>query len=146
MVNPGMQAVTHSLNALKVAESLAVGVLEGQRHVKDIPMKMTNQAVVNSISKTFTFTTKDLSEVPNFKKWHSNLDMIGQHFLVYTASNPNHKRHYTICNTMRPDLLAALRRINETVTLNEQTANADEILKLLDEEDQNSIQLTVKDY
>ena len=45
-----MQAVTHSLNALKVAESLTVGVLEGQRHVKDIPMKMTNQVVVNSIS------------------------------------------------------------------------------------------------
>ena len=47
---------------------------------------------------------------------------------------------------MRPSLLAALRKIGHDKSVNYQNDNTDEILWLLDEKDQNSIDLTVKDY
>ena len=86
LVNPGMPAVTHSLNALKIAESLVVGVLDGQHKIQDVPMKLTNQVDVNRVCKTFTFTAKNSAELLKFKKWYFDLSMIGRHFLVYSES------------------------------------------------------------
>ena len=77
-------------------------------------MKLTKVASVNSVTKTFTFTHIDEVVVPNFKKWYFDLSMIGRHFLVYTESDPHTKRHYTICNTMQPSLLEALRKLGDS--------------------------------
>ena len=80
-------------------------------------MVLKSKTAVNSVSATFTFTHKEGKVVPNFKKWYADLTMIGRHFLVYSANDPHTKRHYTICSTMQPDLLDALRKLGETSML-----------------------------
>ena len=102
MVNPGMKAHTHSFAALKISKSLIVGVLEDQDLVKEVPMKLTKSTPVNAMSSTFTFTHTQEIAVPNFKKWYSDLNMIGRHFLVCSSVDPHTKRQYTICSTMQP--------------------------------------------
>ena len=116
-MNPGMPATTHSPSALGIAKALVVGVLEDQSLVTNVPMRLTKAATVNAGSSTFTFTHIEGKKVPNFKKWYFDLTMIGRHFLVNSESDPHTKRQYTICNTLRPDLLDALRKLGETTPL-----------------------------
>jgi hypothetical protein len=49
-----------------------------------------------------------LNKVPNFRLWYSSVSMLGQHFVLYSDDKPNHKRQYTICNSVRPDLYKEL--------------------------------------
>ena len=45
----------------------------------------------------------DHKDVKNWRNWFSDVQMIGKHFLIYSRSIPDVKRHYTICNCMIPD-------------------------------------------
>ena len=60
---------------------------------------------------TFTFTQVENIAVQNLKRWYSDLAMMGRHFLVSSRRFPKIKRHYTICSTMRPELLNALLKL-----------------------------------
>mgnify|MGYP007082948919 FL=1 len=43
--------------------------------------------------------------MPNFKSYFDEFDYLAKHFLVRSLNGPNGvKRHYTICNAMRPDI------------------------------------------
>ena len=117
LVNPGMATYAHSLSALRIAESLVVGVLEDQSLVTDVPMTLISKTEVNNTSSTFIFTQKDGNVVSNFKKWYFDVGMFGRHFIVYSETDPKTKRQYTICNTMQPDLLDALRKLGEASPL-----------------------------
>jgi hypothetical protein len=50
-------------------------------------------------------------KVKNLKRWYSDIDMIGRHFLVSSQRFPKIKRHYTICSSMRPELLKELLKL-----------------------------------
>ena len=70
--------------------------------------------------------------MPGLKKWYSDLDMIGRHFVVYSESHPEVKRHYTVCNTMLPDTLNALENLADSAitpeaSLNDEAPSFDEI-------------------
>ena len=143
LVNPGMHKVKHSNNALSIAESLVVGVIEDQAEIQEQPMVIMRQSKVNKDSATFIFAHKDGFQVPNFKKWYFDLGMIGRHFLVFEESAPRKKRQYTICNTMRPEIYKALLSLDHSVN---STENIDALIALLDDADSPEICLTLKNY
>lgn len=70
-----------------------------------IPVSVRVSAVekVNKIAHIFKFTTTDLKIVRNWKKWYSDSDMIGRHFLIYSSDLVKVKRQYTICNSIIPN-------------------------------------------
>ena len=39
----------------------------------------------------------------NWRNWFSDIQMIGNHYLLYSQSQKDVKRHYTICNVMIPE-------------------------------------------
>ena len=81
--------------------------------------------------------------MPNWKVWYMDLNMIGRHFLVYSEKLPKIKRHYTICCTMQPELLKALRALAKAVLRGQEIAFPDELLL---GQDNDSIIMTLKNY
>lgn len=73
--------------------------------------RISNKERVNDTTSTFTFTHKDHKHVHNLKRWYSDLGMIGRHFLVSSKRHPKIKRHYTICSSMRPELMTELLKL-----------------------------------
>ena len=49
--------------------------------------------------------------------------MFACHFLIYAAKQPQIKRHYTICNCMRPKVLDALRQLSRAIIRGEMGAH-----------------------
>ena len=66
--------------------------------------------------------------------------MIGRHFLVFQEASPRKRRHYTICNTMRPEIYRALLNLGDT------TESVEALLTLLDDADSTQMCLTLKNY
>lgn len=66
---------------------------------------------VNAKDFSFCFETIDRKPVENFREWHSDLEMIGKHYLVSSAEHPNVQRHYTICNTLIPEFYYDITRV-----------------------------------
>jgi len=59
----------------------------------------------------------------NWKRWYSDTTYFACHFLVFSARNPQIKRHYTICNCMRPEVLNALRELEKSIIYGEMGAH-----------------------
>lgn len=98
---------------------------------------MAEKFDVNVDTKTYIFKSVDKKPVPNFKKWYSDPNMIGKHFLVNGVQDVQAKRQYTICNSMRPDILAHLLQVAEGGTVDQSA---------LDDTDCDEIALTSKNY
>ena len=96
----GNKPYTHSMAALDIVKTMVVGVIEGQEAVVDGKFTITDKRQVNSDTSTFTFAAEQDQPILNLKSWYSNPNMIGRHFLVYSANAPRVKRHYTICSAM----------------------------------------------
>ena len=84
---------------------MIVGVLAKQELVKEENFRISLKTTVNDSTSTFTFTHKDNKVVHNLKRWYSDVSMMGRHFLVSSMRHPRIKRHYTICSSMRPELM-----------------------------------------
>ena len=119
----GQKPHTHSLAALKIVESLVVGVVNHQTYVRDTPCKITSNSKVNAATTTFELTQIDGQITQNWKKWYNDTSLYACHFLVYAAKNPQIKRHYTICNCMRPAVLNALRELSRAIIRGEMGAH-----------------------
>lgn len=60
-------------------------------------------------TKFFKLSSKDKSIMPNVKSFYPGLDTLGKHFTVkWMQSHGRAKRHYTICNVMRPEVYNAV--------------------------------------
>ena len=111
--------------------------------MRDTKARITGKAAVTSMTNTFTFTEVNHNVVPGWKVWYMDINMIGRHFLVYSEKEPKIKRHYTICCTMQPELLRALRALAKAVLRGQEIAFPDEWLL---GQDNDSIIMTLKNY
>lgn len=105
--------------------------------------RISDKARVTDSTFTFTFTQKDGAAVHNLKRWYSDLAMMGRHFLVSSKRHPKIKRHYTICSTMRPELLQELIKLARDALSGKQIEFD---MRLLDTKNQEKICLTLKNY
>jgi len=78
------------------------------------------------------------------KAWYADPRMMGRHFVLYSASDPTVKRHYTICSAMQPDLHVQLLNMANSYLNNNQTVEGD--LNALNTTDSSRINLTMKNY
>lgn len=62
---------------------------------------------VNSDVATIYLQSVDKKPVPNFKKFYHGFELLTKHFWVRSLQQRNVIRHYTICNTMNPELYRA---------------------------------------
>lgn len=108
----------------------------------------TSYGDVNQTTRVFTFISKDNAVVPNFKRFYPGITMLGKYFLVRNMSGFRVARHYTICNSMRPEVYAELvRMLRQGIS---DVANSDEdgsaLANLLRTEDENQICMCIKNY
>jgi hypothetical protein len=116
MVNgPGAERPhQHSFNALKIAQAMIIGIVEGQQTCSETVLTtVVDKKAVNAKDFSFCFQTMDSKPVENFRDWHSGLEMIGKHYLVCSVEHPNVKRHYTICNTLIPEFYSEITRVTD---------------------------------
>lgn len=99
----------HSNIARMVMNSLIIGKLE--RSVPTYICSVHDRHQINSFTQTIVFVTKDV--VPGLRTFHSDISMIGKHYLVRKHNNHNVNRHYTISNCMRKDVYEEYIRIIE---------------------------------
>jgi hypothetical protein len=142
--DPSEKQYTHSASASLVANSLQVANIKGQAHVKPVAVKLVAKTKVNSIANCFKLQTVDAEKVCGFKKWHSDLEMIGRHFLIYSQTLLATKRQYTICNAISPSLYPELLKMLN-VKSTEDRLDFDSAA-ILDNSDTDSIYVTAKDY
>ena len=122
-----------------------MGVLKDQHTVKDTKAKITGKAAVTKEVYTFTFTAIDQRcTVPNWKIWYMDLNNFGRHFLIYSEKDPKVKRHYTICCTMQPQILRAIKALADAVLKGQEIAFPDDLFLL--NEDSHSVVMTLKKY
>ena len=69
---------------------------------------------VTSSTKTYMLNLADGKIMHNLRLYYSSLKMIGRHFVVYAEDMPKHKRQYTICNAMIPDVKTYLMGVCES--------------------------------
>jgi len=81
------------------------------------------------------------SEKPMFKNFHEGLTMNGKHFKIRSLLNMEVHRHYTICNTMQPEVYNSLV---ECLKAGDASNFAKE--KLLSETKSNFVNFTIKNY
>ena len=138
----------HSPKALAIAKQLVIGKLELEPSLKDSPMKVAEATHVNNTTTTFKFQHVDNLISKGLKKWYNNIDMIGRHFVVYSETHPEIKRHYTVCNTMQPRTLKALESLAESIVKPMTSLNEDDELfdDAFNNSDQSSTSLTIKNY
>ena len=140
---PGKKTQTHSMAALDIVQTLTVGTIEGQAQVQDEKFKIFAKQQVNRSTATFTFASVAGKRIDNFKSWYNNPQMLGRHFVVYSAQSPRVKRQYTICSSMGKQVKKAL------LTLANNVIDSSDIpfdYKLMLGQDQSSIDLTMKSY
>jgi len=82
--------IIHSAMALKICEKMVVGYLKDQKDVNYTPATSTSSHIVNKLTKTVQLTTSAVQK--NFRNFYSDLSMIGRHFVVFDASEPQRKR------------------------------------------------------
>ena len=69
--------------------------------------------------------------------------MIGRHYLIAVASNPNLMRQYTVCNTMIPEFYDEIIRVcQQVIEGGEPTFDS----KWFEFKDENRMYLTLKNY
>lgn len=91
---------------------MIVANIKGQSDVKPVKVTLAGSQVVNSIANCFQL--KAANTVRNFKKWYSDIDMIGRHYLVYSDALVHIKRQYTICCAAEPKLYKELLKVTES--------------------------------
>jgi hypothetical protein len=64
-------------------------------------VKITEKSPCNNTTSTITFLA--LTQARGIKRYYSDLNFIGKHFLIASETNLNMKRHYTICNCMKKE-------------------------------------------
>ena len=63
---------------------------------------------INSTTKTIVFENVDGMTVYNWRNYQQDLSFIGKHFLIRNLDGGDKiARHYTICNTMQPEVYNA---------------------------------------
>lgn len=109
MINdkPAFSAHAHSYHAMKVAKSMLLGFLS-EHPANLVETVIINRNAVNAADFSFCFQTVDKKANPGFRHWHSDLSMLGKHYLVLNSAHPGVKRHYTICNVLNPLLNKAV--------------------------------------
>lgn len=78
----------------------------------------------------------------NLRHFYSDLKMIGRHFVLSAESLPKHKRQYTICNAMIPDVQNYLMSLCDP----EKAADAPPAPDAISGGDVGSLWLTAKNY
>jgi len=139
----GVTPHQHSAHALEILKSLIVGVVNHQQGVREEVYRICNKERVTESTYTFTFKQVECRSVHNLRRWYSDLAQMGRHFLVSSVRHPKIKRHYTICSSMRPELL------QELLKLAHDFLNGNQIefkMSLLDSRNQDKICLTLKNY
>ena len=100
---------THSSDAKALALELVIGVLE-KSFPSETKVKLKNiSEKVGMLTKTFTFESESKRE--GLQTYYSDLSMMGKHFLVYHPQKKNIKRHYTICNSLEPEMYSYYLRL-----------------------------------
>jgi hypothetical protein len=56
----------------------------------------------------FYFESGRTEPVPNFKRFYPGQTMFGKHFTIRAMTGSKPTRHYTICNSMQPDVYQKL--------------------------------------
>lgn len=87
---------THSNIAKRIVNSIVYGRLEKPASIFTATIQKRHP--VNSSVQTVTFATS--SPVVGLKKFYSDINMIGKHFLVRSLNNKHINRHYTVANCM----------------------------------------------
>lgn len=64
--------------------------------------RVSNRYRVNSFTETITFMTD--RSISGLKLYHSDLTMLGKHYLVEKVTKPSVKRNYTISNCMKKEV------------------------------------------
>ena len=99
-IDPKTKGYHHSYAAYMIVNELTVAYFED-----DIPCSvvevMHDQAKATSVNAdTKTITLKSANRCANLKHHYSDFRVLGKHFRVTIAGDPNFSRHYTICNVM----------------------------------------------
>ena len=72
------------------------------RNASNFTAKIIDKTKINN--KTTTFTLKMDKHVPGVSLFYSDLSMAGKHYLVRSLAHPSVLRHYTVSNSMKPDI------------------------------------------
>ena len=105
--------------------------------------KITEKVPINSTTSTITFNA--LTQAKGIKRYYSDIDTIGKHFLVTQEQSQYLKRHYTICNCMKKEVYEEyMRVIRQSLETSGQTLEFNQ--NYISEIDQQDIIVTVKNY
>ena len=124
---------THSNFARSIVNELIIGYYEKEVDKTSTICRRKEDKVyqVSPLIKTFFMESVDKKPVPNFKKHYHGFEVLTKHFWIRTLQNRNLIRHYTICNSMDPDLYRSY------VLCLDENSGANFDLSLLDERNQS---------
>lgn len=95
---------THPATAFPIANSLVIATLEGQSETRPVKCHVVERRTINKTGCCYKFQSANMQIVPNWKHWHKDLSMIGRHYVIYSKRYGGHKRQYTVCNSIVPEL------------------------------------------
>ena len=112
------------------------------RKVAVVHANVSKRASINSTTQSITFQTDQV--VPGVSNFYRDIQMIGRHYQIRSLRNLKLRRYYTISNCMRAEIYSEYLRVMDLALRNVKgfTFNED----LLDDEEQDEIQMTVKNY
>lgn len=89
-----------------IVNDLIVGIYEAQTKpstvIGRVQIKKTH--MWNESTGTIFLEQKDKKPHESFKSFYPGVSMIGKHFKLRSLFNKDVHRHYTLCNTMRPQM------------------------------------------
>ena len=131
------------MKALAIASEMVVAKIATQEDIGPVVTRIVKKTKSNKETSTFCFETMDQKPVKNFHYWFEDLNMIGRHYLMAAASNPNLMRQYTVCNTMIPEFYNEIIKVCQFVIEGKKPIFDQ---KWFEFKNENRIYLTLKNY
>lgn len=107
-MNP--EGYNHSNYAKLVVNDLTVGLYHRETHPMHITCFVDKKKthMWNDTTATVKFENIDKKRVTCFVNFHNGMESIGKHYKLRSHKNMDVHRHYTICNTMQPEMYNGL--------------------------------------
>ena len=100
----------HSNYARLIVNDLIIAQLDRKITVQSTICKVDQNrtVVISPHVQGFYFESGRTEPVPNFKRFYPGQTMFGKHFTIRAMTGSKPTRHYTICNSMQPDVYQKL--------------------------------------
>lgn len=144
LVNDGtLHQHTHSPVATKIAQEMTIALLKDQTKVQTTVAVIGQKVAISGNSAVIVMEELTGQKTEAFSLWQPDVHKLGQAFLIYSKAEPRHKRFYSVCNYMRPQLRTEINKMLELLIEDKQ---AEFGLDLLDPSESRFQYFCIKKY